>query len=295
MKAKLILAVAFAVASGLYGVTAHAQEKSEIYFSGESVISHTENGHKYKIRLEKSKIVELIVDGKEVPPAEYSKYDPMVKKILEQVEKDRIQAEKDRAQAEKDRAQAGKDRERAEVDRLQADKDRVQAEKHRVQAEQDREEATKHREEAEKARAQSQIDRERAAKDRIQAEEDRARAEKDRARAELDRQQADKDRASAEIDRQQAEKDRARAEIDRKKAEQDRKLFEAMLDDVVSEKLVENKDALKSLTLDDKEFTVNDVKQSDEMHSRFKAKYLKAGQTRIRYSNGTTFKGISIN
>src|SRR6218665_2989131 len=274
MKAKLILAVAFAVASGLYGVTAHAQEKSEIYFSGESVISHTENGHKYKIRLEKSKIVELIVDGKEVPPAEYSKYDPMVKKILEQVEKDRIQAEKDRAQAEKDRAQAGKDRERAEVDRLQADKDRVQAEKHRVQAEQDREEATKHREEAEKARAQWQIDRERAAKDRIQAEEDGA---------------------SWEIDRQQAEKDRARAEIDRKKAEQDRKLFEAMLDDVVSEKLVENKDALKSLTLDDKEFTVNDVKQSDEMHSRFKAKYLKAGQTRIRYSNGTTFKGISIN
>ncbi|PZR24033.1 MAG: hypothetical protein DI535_22820 [Citrobacter freundii] len=293
MKAKLVLATAFAVALGLHCTKVNAQQKGEsqgyeTFYSDESIVNHIENGHRYTIRLEKKKIVQLIIDGKEVPPAEYSKYDSMVKKILEQVEKDRAQAEKDRAQAEKDR-------ERAEIDRLQADKDRIQAEKDRELAERDREEAVKHREQAEKDRARSEVDRERAAKDRAQAEIDRAQAEKDRAKAEKDRQQADKDRARAEIDRQQAEKDRARAEIDRKKAEEDRKLFEAMLDEVVTEKLVENRDALKSLSLDDKELIVNDVKQPDAVHSRFKAKYLKPGQTRIRYNNGTTFRGISIN
>lgn len=293
MKAKLVLATAFAVALGLHCSTANAQQKGEsqsheTFYSDESIVNHIENGHRYTIRLEKKKIVQLSIDGKEVPPAEYSKYDAMVKKILEQVEKDRAQAEKDRAQAEKDR-------ERAEMDRAQADKNRVQAEKDREQAEKDREEAVKHREQAEKDRAQSQIDRDRAAKDRVQAEKDREQAEKDRANAEKDRLQADKDRVRAEKDREQAEKDRAQAEIDRKKAEEDRKLVEAMLDEVVAEKLVENRDALKSLSLDDKELVVNDVKQSDAMHSRFKAKYLKPGQNRIRYSNGTNFRGISIN
>lgn len=272
MKAKLILTAAFAAAMGLHCSTVNAQQKSEsqvyeTFHSDESMITYTENGHKYRIRLEKKKIVELIVDGKEVPQSEYSKYEPMVKKILEQVEKDRAQAEKDRAQAEKDR-------ERAEIDREQATKDRVQAEKNREQADRDREEAEKHRVQAEKDRAQSQIDRERATKDREQAEKDRARAE---------------------IDRQQAEKDRARAEIDRKKAEEDRKLIDSMLDEVVSEKMVESRDALKSLSLDDKELIVNDVKQSEAIHARFKAKYLKTGQTRIRYNNGTTFRGIYVN
>lgn len=279
MKAKLILTAAFAAAMGLHCSTVNAQHKSEsqayeTFYSDESVITHTEDGHKYRIRLKKEKIVELIVDGKEIPQSEYSKYEPMVKKILEQVEKDRAQAEKDRAQAEKDRAQAEKDRERAEIDREQATKDRVQAEKNREQADRDREEAAKHRVQAEKDRAQSQIDRERATKDREQAEKDRARAE---------------------IDRQQAEKDRARAEIDRKKAEEDRKLIDSMLDEVVSEKMVESRDALKSLSLDDKELIVNDVKQSEAIHARFKAKYLKTGQTRIRYNNGTTFRGIYVN
>jgi membrane protein involved in colicin uptake len=120
-----------------------------------------------------------------------------------------------------------------------------------------------------------------------QMEEDRKQAELDRKQAEKDREQADKDRVQAELDRQQAEKDRAQAEIDRKQAEEDRKLFEQMVTEIISEKLVESRSALTSLSLDSKEFTINGVKQTDAMRQKFAAKYLKDknGSMRVNIRN----------
>ncbi len=229
--------------------------------NNESFINMTEDGHSYKIRLNGTTVTEMEIDGKKIPESEFSKYDALIKKILKQVEEDRKQAALDRRQAEKDRAQA-------ELDRKQADKDREQADKDRAQAELDRKQAEK--------------DRVQADKDRKQAELDRVQAEKDRLTAEEDSKQAEKDRAQAELDRKQAEKDQAQAAIDRKLAEEDRKLYDQIVAEVVSEKLVESRSALTSLTLDSKEFTINGVKQSDAMHQKFAAKYLKDKNSSMR-------------
>jgi chromosome segregation ATPase len=282
MKIKFLLASVLVIALIFQSGTMNAQQKNEKQKndsgtslnvmsdrssgSGESLINFTEDGHRYKIRLSGSKVIEMFVDDKKVAEEDYAKYDSMVKKILLQIEKDRKQAEEDRKQAEKDR-------ERADQDRKQADKDREQAEKNRQQADKDRERAEQ--------------DREQADKDREQAEKNRQQADKDRERAEQDREQAGKDR-------EQAEKDRQQAEIDRKQAEEDRKLLNEMIDEVIKEKLVENKEALKSLVLDDNEFIINGIKQPGNLHSKFKTKYLKNSRRKINYRNSDGFRGMSV-
>lgn len=150
-----------------------------------------------------------------------------------------------------------------------------QMEEDRKQAELDRKQAEKDREQADKDRAQAELDRK-------QAERDRAQADKDRISAEGDRKQAEKDRAQAELDRKQAEKDRAQAEIDRKQAEEDRKVFEQMVTELISEKLVESRNGLTSLMLDNKELIINGIKQSDSMQQKFAAKYLKDKNSKMQ-------------
>ena len=275
MKLKFLFGSVLVIALTLQAGTMNAQQKNEKQRSdrgtslnvttgmsagsGETLINYTEDGHHYNIKLSGSKIIEMFVDDKKVAEEDYSKYDSLVKKLLAQIEKDRKQAEEDRKQAEKDRQRADKDRE-------QANKDRKQAEK----------------------------DREHADHDRKQADEDRRQAEKNRQQADKDRERAEQDREQAGKDREQAEKDRKQAEVDRKQAEEDRKLLDGMIDEIVKEKLIENKEALKSLVLDNNELIVNGIKQSDSLHSKFKTKYLKSNRNRINYKNSGEFRGMSV-
>ena len=121
---------------------------------------------------------------------------------------------------------------------------------------------------------------------------------KDRAQADRDRLQAEKDRAQAELDRQQAVKDRIQAEKDRNQAEEDRKMLLSMVEDMISDKLVKDKDALNTFRLTNDEFLVNGVKQSAELHAKYKAKYIKQSNSQINYGhsggNGLWFSKGSI-
>lgn len=252
MKIKFFVA-AFLAGSMFLSIPAIAQTtdtRMMSYGEDESYINTKEDGHSYKIRLKGNKVTEMEVDGKIIPAADYPKYDAFIKKLLKQMEEDRRQAELDRQQAEKDRQQADKDR-------LQAGKDRAQAE----------------------------LDRQQAEKDRAQADKDRAQADKDRLSAEADRKRAEKDRAQAERDRQQAEKDRKQAEIDRQQAEADRKLYEQMITELISDQLLDNRSALRSIELDNASFSINGVKQPEAVQKKYAAKYLKGKKGSMRVSH----------
>ncbi|RYE57477.1 MAG: hypothetical protein EOP48_05710 [Sphingobacteriales bacterium] len=279
MKSNLLFAASIVMAAALYVAPVKAQEKREKQqrisvftsvspgsLSEGTVMEYSEDGHDYKVKLNDTKIIEIYRDGTKVPEAEFSKYEPSIKKILEQLEKDRKQAELDRAQAAKDRARAEQDRELAE--------------KHREQANRDRERAEVDRKEADVRRGE-------AAKDRERADRDRVLAEKDRAQATIAREHAEKDR-------EQANRDRKQAEVDRKLAEEDRAMVEQLLEDLVAEKLIEDKDALKSLQLNDSELSINGVKQSDALHSKLKTKYLKGRHKKINFTRSGEFRGISV-
>lgn len=236
-------------------------------------ITMYKNGEVYKIKVVNEKITEMQIDDKKIPEEDFPKYGSMVKEILVQLKKDEEQAEKDRAQAKLDREQAGRDREQAGRDRLQADKDREQAIHDREQADRDRQQAVK---------------------DRAQADKDKAQSELDRQQADRDRQQAVKDRQQAVRDREQAVKDRAQAEVDRKQAEEDRKLLAALIDDLISEKLITSRDDLYIVQLTDESLIVNDKKQPADLHQKFKAKYLKKAGTRFTFTNRPGRSGLSI-
>jgi hypothetical protein len=55
-----------------------------------------------------------------------------------------------------------------------------------------------------------------------------------------------------------------------------------MVTELISEKLIENRIALTSLTLDNKELIINGVKQSDVMQQKFAAKYLKDKNSKMQ-------------
>ena len=182
MKRNILAAPVAAIAFALLTLNVCAQEKttvrkSGVYNAGDHGFLNVEgdsigapvqrittyrDGALYKIKTFNEKITELTIDGKPVAEKDFAQYEPMVKKILDQVKRDQEQAVKDREQAEKDREQAEKDRAQAELDRQQAVKDREQAEKDRQQAQKDREQAEKDREQAGRDRAQAEVDRKHA-------------------------------------------------------------------------------------------------------------------------------------
>lgn len=289
MKSKnLIAIVAFIVATASLNPLQAQREKSTLKGSlnvmnnsGERSVDYSEDGHRYKMKLSGSKITEMSVDGKEIPADGFSKYDGLVKTIITQIEKDEAQAREDRAQAKLDRDQAMKDRAQADKDREQALKDRAQADKDREQALKDREKALK--------------DRDQELKDRAGVAKDRAQSDKDRERTIKDREQADRDRELAKKDRAQAEKDREQAAKDRKQAEEDRKYVEGLLNEIVQEKLVESREALTSMELDETKLTINGKEQSEAVHKRFRTKFLNEKHHRINFKRSNESTTISVN
>jgi hypothetical protein len=253
------------------------------------------SGKTYSIKRVDKKIQEMYVNGEKLSEDKYAEYEPVIKEIDEQIERDRAQAELDRQQAERDREQAMRDRQQAERDRQhamrdqeQAKLDRAHADKDRLQAEQDREQSIRDRQQAEKDRLQANLDREQAMRDDVQAKRDREQAIKDRAQADRDRLQAEKDRAQAELDRQQAAKDRIQAEKDRKEAQA---LLKSIIEEMISDKLVKDKESLNGFRLTEDAFVVNGVKQSQELHTKYLQKFIKRAGYGIYYGSDSTGGG----
>lgn len=162
-----------------------------------------------------------------------------------------------------------------EEDMKEAKKHRAEAEEHRKHAEADRQLAEKHRKEAEKHREEVEVHRK-------EAEEHRAVANKHREEAEVHRKEAARHR-------EEAAKHREEAEVHRKQAEEHRKLMEEMIDEIIKEKIVASRDDLRSVELSADEFSVNGKKQSNDLHQKFKKKFLKGnGKLEFEYSNRGT-------
>jgi len=125
------------------------------------------NGPLYNVTMAGEKVLDLTVDGRKIPADSFYVYDPVIKRIAEQIKKDRIQAKLDMEQAGRDKLQAERDAVQAQRDKLQAERDAEQMQKDKVQAEKDAVQV-------QKDKLQAEGDHEQARKDKKQAEEDRA-------------------------------------------------------------------------------------------------------------------------
>lgn len=169
-----------------------------------------------------------------------------------------------------------------------------QIKKDKAQAEDDRKQASLDMQQAEKDKIQATTDRAHAEEQRKQAEKDREQANKDQAEAETDRKQAEKDREQAEKDREQANKDQAQAETDRKQAEEDRAIIKSLIGELVKEHIIPDEKSITQLVLTSEEFIINGKKQTAELHSKFKAEFLKKPGHSISYNSASGY-GIYLN
>lgn len=239
---------------------------------GDSVMTVVcKDGSLYVVQLRKDKILNFSVDGRNIPLDSLGKYAAVIESIRVQIKRDLEQAARDREQAARDREQADRDREQADRDRQQAEQDRQQSERDRMQAEQDRRQADREREQAERDKAQARAEAERELE---QAERDRVQA---RAEADRDRQQAEQDRRQAERDRQQAERDREQAGRDRQRAEEDRKMMDSLMNDLVADGIVPDRDSVHTLKVDASEVIVNGKRLPEAMEKKYIARYVKKG------------------
>jgi hypothetical protein len=235
----------------------------------------------YYMVLSGERLTTLVIDGRPLPADSFFVYDGLVRRMLEQLKRDR-------EQAERDRQQAGRDREQAEKDRAQAGRDMEQAERDREQAGRDREQAQRDRDQAGKDALQ---DKRQAELDAQQALKDKKQSERDAQQALRDKQQAERDQEQAVRDKQQAERDREQAVLDKKQAEEDKKMVKELLAAVVKEGLAADEKSVRSVILDEYVLVVNGHKQSEELLKKFKEKFVKSPGYRIHYHNGSMSVG----
>jgi hypothetical protein len=219
-------------------------------------VVYKDDGPLYVLQMKEGKIQTFSVDGQNVPIENPGRYQTVIDVIKDKIREAEEQAKRDRQQAERDREQAGRDREQAGRDREQAERDRVQAERDREQADRNRNSVNLERQ---------------------QAERDRQQAERDREQADRDRQQALRDRGQAELDRQQAERDRIRAE-------EDRKMLDSLMKDLVADKVVPDRESVRSLRVNADEVIVNGKRLPEALEKKYISRFVKKGFS-MSYSN----------
>jgi colicin import membrane protein len=224
--------------------------------SGKENVTTYQQGHVYEMMMVDDKMIGLEVDNKRIDPADFHRYDSILKAIRTEFREDNDRQEEERAQEKRDWEQAGRDRVQADRDREQAVQDRAQGEQDRKEAERDQEEAVR----------------------------DRAQAMQDQQQARQDQQQAIKDRQQGERDREQGQRDREQGERDRQEAEAERRMMRDLLDDLVAEKIAPDVKSINSVVLTDTELVVNDKKQSPQLQQKMKDKYGKWAKHGIFYT-----------
>jgi colicin import membrane protein len=146
----------------------------------------------------------------------------------------------------------------------------------------------------ERARVQARLDRLQAERDREQAGRDREQAEQRRdvnrqrgtgGRAGRDQEQAERDRQQAGRDREQAERDREQAERDRKRAAEDRAIMQSIMDDLVKDGLVPDKESVHSLKINADEFLLNGKSLPEAVQKKYIAKYVTGKGYSMSYHN----------
>ena len=273
--------------------------------SGTRVIKYSADGHRYRIVMNGDKISDVYVDGAKLTASQYADYEPAVKKIiarieadLHQVALDREKADRQRGEAESHRREAMKHRESAEAQYLKVQQLAKEAAGHQEHLnetiKESQEEAIRAKHVAEKQHEAAEDLNNYKQIQRSQGEIERQQAKVQAAQSEAARQQAKAQAALSEAAGQQAKIQRMQADKDRARAERDRQLLEGLIDEVVSDGLSQSKAFLTSLVLDAESFSLNGVKQSAELHAKYKSKYLKSPAKKITYKRSETSTLIMI-
>jgi colicin import membrane protein len=246
----------FTLAILIIGISAvakgQASRNDSTKTSGKETLTTYQQGHVYDILIVNDKMIGLEVDNKRIEPADFHRYDSIVKAIKAEMKEDDDHAEAERAEQKRDWEQAGRDREQGERDREQAVRDRAQGEQDRQQAGRDQEQAVR--------------ERQQARQEQQQAIQERQQGDRDREQGQRDREQGDRDRKEGERDREQGERDR-------EAAKEERRQMRNLIRELVDEKIIPDAQSLNSMVLTETQFIVNGTKQPQQVLQKIKVKY----------------------
>jgi len=212
------------------------------------IFDRTINGKRYEIVVMKNKVTELYIDDKRIADNKISDYQSVIDKIIkeakEQAAKSKIDAEGARIQAVNAKVQAESAASQAQVAKLGAEDAKRQADKASVEAQQSSMQADVSRKQADESLQQADQSMKQAASAKIQAEESKELAEKDKIISET--------------------------------------LIKGIVSELMNDGIIKNDKEL-TFALDKDEFIVNEIRQSDSIHKKYK-KYLRNPNTRLGYS-----------
>jgi FtsZ-interacting cell division protein ZipA len=168
---------------------------------------------------------------------------------------------------------------------------REQIKEDRAQAIRDQEQAKRDQEQAKRDQEQAKRDQEQAKREQENAGKDQEQAVRDQEQAKRDQEQAVRDQEQAKRDQEQAVEDQKQAKHDQEQAAEDQRVLKLLTDDLVSDHIIPNENALHELRMNADEMIINSVKQSDDVFKRYKAKYPRFARG---HSSGDGFNGLTI-
>lgn len=192
----------------------------------------------YQLVMLNDKITAFYVDDVQIPSEKWGEYKEIIAEIKEQIRRDREQAKRDQEQAVRDQQQAKRDQEQAARDQVQAKREQEQA-----------------------------------GKDQDQAKRDQEQARRDQDQAKRDQEQAGRDQEQAKRDQEQAARDQVQARYDQEQAKEDQRQFKLITDDLISDGIIPNENALHEMKMNADGMSINGKKISDTLFEKYKKKY----------------------
>lgn len=219
-------------------------------------IQMTRDDKMYKAELVNDKLTELYVDGEKIPQADWTKYTDALAAI-------RVQIAMNKEQAKANAKQAERNREQDRANEEQAKRNAEQAGRNEIQAKKNAEQQVKNAEQAKRNEEQEGVNRE---------------------QAKLNAEQAVRNEAQAKLNREQESRNREQAKRNAEQAAANERFMKEFTGDLVSDKIIPDKNSLHEFRLDNEGMTVNGVKQPDELYKKYKEKYSKESSGGFTYS-----------
>lgn len=229
-------------------------------------------GNEYKLVKQNGEVAYLVVNDEKIPQDKMSEYSELLKKINARLEIMRKEQEiRDKEQEVRDEEQRKRDAEQEVRNDEQKKRDSEQAIRDKEQEKRDAEQAIRDKQ-------QDKINAEQEIRNQEQKKRDAEQAIRDKEQEIRNREQKKRDAEQAMRDKEQEKRD---AEQKVRDAE-----LKKLIDELVTDKIIKDKNATLSFTLTADEFIVNGEKQSPETLKKYKTKYINlvGGKFNFRYN-----------
>ncbi|MGC4034721.1 MAG: M56 family metallopeptidase [Chitinophagaceae bacterium] len=256
----------------------------------ETVVLKTDD-NEYKIVKVNGVLAYLMVNDEKIPQERMGEYSDLLKKINEQLERMRKEQEiRDKEQEKRNAEQEVRNKEQKKRDDEQAIRNQEQEKRNAEQAVRDKEQEKRNEEQIARNKEQEKRDAEQTIRNQEQEKRNAEQAIRNKEQEQRDAEQLIRNKEQEQRNAEQAirnkEQEQRNAEQEIRNKEQEVRNAETkkLIDDLISDKIIQNRYEL-TFKLTDDEFVVNGVKQSAEVFKKYKTKYSKLVGGTFTYRN----------